>query len=237
MQRLLIALSLTMVALSGCTESPAPADGVTTESTDDATGNVTAVNNTAPVVSLSGIAHNLTVNFTLQITDVDGDNVTWSFDAGADGSIELDGVGPATFNHTFPSEGNHSVLLQATDGEAIVDVELSFNLTVDRVVIEYAPGQTASGSFPAGGATLIGCFGDIFGVGFPEDLEGIAYAQFDVEPHTVGYAYSAAVSAPVQDSPGFAFLDAARETITSGFMSTHGAGFVPEGAAYGVWWT
>ncbi len=243
---ILATLLLTSV-LAGCAGTPTSgvadetvADSETTNPDGSAVepGNKTqapAVNftNTAPEAMLNATIDGLAAIFNITVTDLDNDTVTWIFDATGNGAEDHNGTGSAIVNITYAAAGVYNATLTVTDGTN----ETIANMTVViEAAVSYLPGQHAEGSFTAGGATLIGCFGDIFGIGYPASLEGVFYRSFAIEPHTIGYDYTASVSADLADSPGFAFLDAGRSVLTSGFMSTHATGEVPAGAAYGVWW-
>ncbi len=122
---------LLLVALAGCADN-----GKTNEATDGPTGTETGSgtstqtgtsapgnggsegNNTAPTASLVADALNGTapfqVNFTLDGSDADGDNLTWSLTI--NGTETANGSAlPAAANFTF-GIGNHTVVLTVSDG-------------------------------------------------------------------------------------------------------------------------
>ncbi len=229
--------------LSGCAGAPEEAAAPAAEPVQDADEappeqpeqNVSTLpTNIAPTALLNATSDGLNATFVVDVHDEDGDNLTWELDADGDGVGDANGTASQNVTFRYAAAGTYNATLRVSDGAN----ETIANLTVVvEEAISYLPGQHAEGSFTAGGATLIGCFGDIFGVGYPKALDGVFYRSFALEPHTIGYSYTASVSAAAADSPGFAFLDADWNVVSSGFMSSHGQGEVPEGAAYGVWWS
>ncbi len=138
-----------MVALSGCA-TDGSVDPVNSEvdETSDA-GNqtvepVVTINNTAPVATLGveglevfngtvNVTAPATLNFTLNGTDVDGDNLTWSF--AVNGTETFNGTQlPAIVNHTFDLAGLFNVTFTVADAS---------NSTVDMLVINATLGELA----------------------------------------------------------------------------------------------
>lgn len=142
-------LVFTAILLSGCMDA-SDTDDATLDQADgagddaeDLSGNIT---NTAPVADLvpdvtSGEAP-LTVNFTIEASDEDGDNVTWAIDFDNDTVADQEGnTTEAVVNHTFDSAGNHTVTLTVSDGT---------NTTSEQVVIEVVEAvvEEAESQFP-----------------------------------------------------------------------------------------
>ncbi|HEX9816980.1 MAG TPA: PKD domain-containing protein, partial [Candidatus Thermoplasmatota archaeon] len=111
------------ILLPGCLSDPGePAD--VSESTAAATTTTTApvenVTNNPPIANISADIANgsfpLLVNFTINVTDQDGDNLTWSLDADADGV--QDAIGNQTnlsANFTYLLAGIYNATLNVTD--------------------------------------------------------------------------------------------------------------------------
>ncbi len=110
----------TILPLEG-QEAPASEEGPETEPTQPTTksnATVETPQNVAPVASLMASAFNgtapLLVNFTLNGTDADGDNLTWIFSV--NGTEVFNGTElPAEVNYTFEA-GNFTVDLTVSDG-------------------------------------------------------------------------------------------------------------------------
>ncbi len=162
--RVTIVSSLVLfAALSGCLAdeaTPASTTASTTASSDDnSTASPTPTNtsvsvapNTPPTANLSSDAPNgtapLNVTFTVNGTDVDGDNLTWTLDADGDGTADYNGTElPSEVVHEYLDAGNYTAFLNVTDGEnfttanltIVVEVPASGSLACDR------PGATSVG--------------------------------------------------------------------------------------------
>lgn len=220
-----------------------PSDGSNGNETADGDGNETDNDNgnqpvAAPEASLSADvdegAAPLNVTFTLDGSDPEDFPLNWTLDMGDENTTYTGDELPADVDHSFQEGGNYTVVLNVTNGAHASEA----NVTVQ--VAEPAPAAVAqeeSGEWLVG-AMVMGCFGDIVGAGYPEELDGVAYASFEIDPATYGQEYEAAVATDTaQDSPGFTFLDADRGALAGGFMSDAATGTVPEGAVHGVFWT
>lgn len=150
--RTLLTLTIALlVATAGCiqsegaggdlaTQDPSPTDGNQTSETpsgDPSANETEPTPNAAPTANLTADTKNgsapLVVNFTLDGSDDDGDDLSWTLDLG-DGNF-TDGTGlPAIVEHNFTTAGNYTVRLDVTDG---TDAD-SATLTV--TVIEAATG-------------------------------------------------------------------------------------------------
>ncbi|MGB1586860.1 MAG: Ig-like domain-containing protein, partial [Thermoplasmatota archaeon] len=120
---------LLMLALAGCTD-----EANEPESPDVVMDDAPSQNNTAPAPQLDADIVNgtapLLVNFTITATDVDGDNLTWVFEAHANGTMVANATGnqsafPAQVNATF--EANGTATLTVSDGTNSTTV--SVNIT------------------------------------------------------------------------------------------------------------
>jgi hypothetical protein len=136
-----------MVALSGCATDggTAPVNSDVDETSDAGNQTVEPVlpmNNTAPLAQLGvegleafngtlNVTAPATLNFTLNGTDVDGDNLTWAF--AVNGTETFNGTQlPAVVNHTFDLVGLFNVTFTVADAS---------NATVDMLVINAAMGE------------------------------------------------------------------------------------------------
>ncbi len=254
-QALWLAIGLVAVALSGCAGDDAPEehDHSTHDHADDA-GTMApeseATPNAAPEVVLTADVTNVTipanVTFGFAFLDADGDDLEWRFDLDGDGEPETQATAvslngsyePTNFTVSLDREGTYNATLTVHDGESEANATLAIVASVAEVTEDgLVTSQEASGSWLVG-ATMVGCFGDIFGVGYPGNLEGIAYSSFAIEPGTIGRPYTVEVTTPYeQDSPGFTFLGEDGSIVLGGFMSDMAAGTVPSGAVTGVFWT
>lgn len=136
----LVAGALLIAFLAGCVAEPSsetslsPSERPTSAPTPAFQANETsspaAIANTPPSAALNASSLNgsvpFEVVFSLNGTDVDGDELSWVISFGDNGTA-ANGTGlPATVNHTFETEGNFTVLLNVTDG---TDATLA-NLTI-----------------------------------------------------------------------------------------------------------
>ncbi len=130
----LVASALLIVMLGGCLGQPASETAVSETPTpspaEAANETVAPAPNTPPTATLNASALNgsipFNVTFSLNGTDVDGDNLTWTLGIG-DNLTAFNGTElPSSVNFTFETEGNFTVRLNVTDG---VNATLA-NLTI-----------------------------------------------------------------------------------------------------------
>lgn len=242
MRAWIIATLLLSTVLAGCASEPTadPADDPMTEAEPVEPGNQTAelqdnITNRAPHAGLNVSIDGLAAIFNITVTDPDNDTVMWTLDANGNGTVDHNGTGSAMVNVTYLAGGNYTAILSATDGANTTSITL---MVVAVAPEPLPPGQETTVSWSAG-SLAPGCLGDLFGVPYQKALDGIAYQSFAIEPHTIGYDYTASVtSAPLGGGDvGLAFLNDAWGTISSSFISSSGAGTVPEGAAFGLFWS
>lgn len=109
-----------------------PADNETSD------GNETPPANTPPTANLTADVLNgsapLSVNLTLDGSDADGDDLSWTLELGDGNSTEGDTL-PATVAHNFTAAGNYTLWLNVTDGEATATANLT--ITVESGAIAY----------------------------------------------------------------------------------------------------
>lgn len=134
-----LALSAALLTLfAGCADKTSDIDPIDTDPVDG--GNETAPPptppvNTAPVASLVASAMNgtapLNVTLTLDGSDVDGDNLTWSLAIGNE--TQTGDALPATVDAVL-EEGNHTITLTVSDGNATHDAGLLISVVSGAVV-------------------------------------------------------------------------------------------------------
>lgn len=158
-----VLVCLLLIGLAGCTEKKEDGgddadDGGTASGTSTRTGTGTSTrtstgsasatgtgspaNNTAPTANVTADVDNgtapLSVNFTLDASDADGDALSWTFDADGDGTPEANGTAlPATVQHTFNETGEFRAELAVSDG--------ADNVTAVRLVVVAEGGGGAGG--------------------------------------------------------------------------------------------
>lgn len=166
MMRVTLISSLVLVAaLSGCladeaepasvsstpTTSAAP---VTNATTTSAAPNTTVAANNAPTANLSSDVPNgtapLNVTFTIEGTDADGDELSWTLDIDGDNESDYNGTElPSEIVHEYLEAGNYTAILNVTDGtnstqaslDITVEVPIATSLVCDRPDATSAGGE------------------------------------------------------------------------------------------------
>ncbi|HLE47365.1 MAG TPA: PKD domain-containing protein, partial [Candidatus Thermoplasmatota archaeon] len=137
-----IVVILAATALSGClgtdtapASEPSGSDEPTPVPTVDNSSAPEAPNQ-APVANLTASTVNgtspLNVTFTINATDPDQDNLTWTLDADGDAVADANGTGvpsPPTVNFTYGAPGDFNVTLNVTDGKLSATSALVINVT------------------------------------------------------------------------------------------------------------
>ncbi|HEX9815612.1 MAG TPA: hypothetical protein VGB18_01415 [Candidatus Thermoplasmatota archaeon] len=237
-----------MVVFSGClageetasdSTSPSPSTSAPTTSevpTSSAPATTDApAPNTPPTATLSAsiengtVPLNVTFNFTAQDADAE-DELSWSLDADGDGAADASGGGellPGNYTHSYSAEGLFNATLLVDDGEA----NSSANITI--VVSASAPAgpiQEVDGDVPA--STLPSCL-----LLYPEELEGIDHAVFDIDPRTFGLTFTLTFEVTAADTIGIDFVDAAGASLAEDSSGGDAiTGEVPENAARAYIW-
>lgn len=68
-------------------------------------------------------------NFTIDASDADGDDLSWSLDADGDGTVDEGGDSfPANATFVFEAVGNYTAMLAVTDGNATTDANLTITV-------------------------------------------------------------------------------------------------------------
>lgn len=238
---LLAALLLGTLVLAGCSDKDGDGDDLssTTSSTSRATtpGGTTAPpttsastptqpptgppgepDNTAPFGSIAAAPANATsnprtLNFTLNGTDPDGDNIVWDLDFG-DGNATNGATLPANASHQYSAAGLFNVTFTISDGRLQTTYNLTANVTAGGGGTPLTIEGSSNGIDPTaeGLPMLGGCLG------------GGADEPFGGNWHTLdtvidGWAWT------LSDGYNAWFLDAAGATAGDGT----GAGTVPVG--------
>jgi hypothetical protein len=139
----LLAFLSAAILLAGCFggDEATPSSTTTSSSaTSSATNSTTTAppvaNNTAPVANLTASAQNGTapfsVTFNLTASDIDGDNLTWTFDADGNGSAEANGTGaqlPLSIQFNYTSAGSYNATFNVTDGRLATQAVLVITVT------------------------------------------------------------------------------------------------------------
>ncbi len=177
----------------GSTPSPSPSESPSPEPSTSAEPSPTPTTsapspNRAPTASLSasteGGALPLLVNFTLDGSDPDGDDLTWSFDADGDGAAEETGEAlPADVSFNYTAAGIYNATLNVTDGEAFDEAVVVLNVTAAT-----AAGQMVSLSWAVGNG---GCGSSYDSWAFGTPMAGVLVGEAAVDPLTIGKPYTA----------------------------------------------
>lgn len=200
-------------------------------------GNGTAnddVTNTPPVANLTADVLNgtapLSVNFTINGTDTDGDNLTWTLLV--NGTVLANGTQlPATVSYNFTEAGNWTVLVQVSDG--IETVETSLVVAVAAAASGAAPfaGITFEGDvlLPIGANLGAGDVND-YCKGLRLEEQGLDCVWFEITPEMWGLPFTSSSTGEETDlrfTEGCSNDDA---NVQSFLTVGNEAGQVPEGA-------
>ncbi|HEX9816504.1 MAG TPA: PKD domain-containing protein [Candidatus Thermoplasmatota archaeon] len=235
---------LVIAATSGCLADPEAkdVDGAATTASVDSTSNETASNetmNSAPVANLTADPDNgsapLAVNFTINATDADGDNLTWSLDADGDGTSDGNGTDadlPGNVSFAYAAAGLYNATLTVDDGTANTTATIAINVTAGGATMEPVA-FSEDVQLPCPQCTAAGAN---TGVGYRAGESGVDSAFFDLLPEFVGQPFTATSSG---GSLGMVFRDscdagAAIGSVASGAGSHTGT--VPEGALCVLMW-
>ena len=170
--------------------------------------------NTPPTASLGASIQNgeapVEVEFTLDGTDADGDNLTWSFDADEDGIFDAEGTElPATVNFTYAAEGVFNATLTVRDSLNETTAALQIDVTAPSVEEGFA-GFSYSGYAPAPCPLCLGA--PQGSAGFNAGQDGVDSAWTAIPAAAVGH------TAVMTNDWGFVsyhFLDSCEATATA----------------------
>lgn len=145
MRTVVVSTILVLTALSGCLSEPTGTSVETTTAsvtgstsgTPAATGSGSSTPtptttapapgpNSPPTANLTSDVANgtvpLNVTFTIDGSDADGDELTWTLDADGDGTEDFNGTGvPTAVTYEFNETGSFTAVLKVTDGEAFAE--------------------------------------------------------------------------------------------------------------------
>lgn len=198
--RVIALLSVFALALSGCAGEPVISEPTESSELPQESGNETVQStvpeavNRAPIAIfeadvLNGTAP-LLVNFTIDASDMDGDNMTWAI--AQNGTEVLNGTEfPAAFNLTLLA-GNHTVALTVSDGTNDTVEILNFTV-LEAVQVEPAFEQVRLSQ-----AITLACpncwlgpdSGESKCVGLHAGMNGVDCAYWEVDPAWFGQPYT-----------------------------------------------
>lgn len=235
-------VTVVSLALAGCSDGGDQDGGSTTSSSSSTGGSSSSTTsstdstsaapaaNRAPTGTVSAAVNGTNATFTMNGTDLDGDELTWTLDFG-DGAAANGTDLPATSQHAY-TVGNYTANLTISDGEA----QSSYEVAV--VVAAGAAGgsQEAAGDWVAG-SLINGCLSDfILGdPNYPAELDGVTYASFAIDPVTYGQPFSFDITSPAPfTDPGLTMLDADGAILYDSVAVL--SDVVPAGAVTGYFW-
>ena len=135
----------------------------------------------------------LEVTFTINATDPDGDNITWSLDANGDGAEDHNGTTvPATVVFSFAAAGSFVANLTVTAGNVSVHAEAPITI---NAVPPAGPTQVVDGTYVVaaegcGGPGYDAAETDPLGMA-GDELDEVVRVQFAVAASTLGKPFSA----------------------------------------------
>lgn len=222
---------LMLVVLSGCASPVEPVESDDTSSSESTTpsetqtssasesGNVTSSTNAteganrAPVIDsfLANIT-GLTVSYSFNASDADGDTLTYELSFG-DGSANVTGTGPVgNGTYEFAAAGSYNLTLVVRDGAESANVTLKVDAVaaageIDRRTCSGRIGTGAVGlSINSGANSVGGCgFGTVSQDVIVAKLEATTGCKHDVSPTGSSSAYGTPNSEGAQWPSGAAF--------------------------------
>lgn len=214
--RWLVAVSLVLVALAGCSDAKDDPVAQATSSSASSTTAATPLPNLPPTATVIAAVNGTEAAFTLNGTDPDGDNVTWTLHFGDNTTAANGTTLPASVNHTYAAPGNYSANLTVSDG----NLTNSYTVNVTAVSSAVAVSFTGHVLAPSPAYNTEGeCLEIILQSPFGRSDFG---AEFPVDAGTWGWAYAFDVAGMVAIFYTEGFVDNLEEGS---------AGTVPDGAA------
>ncbi len=139
----------------------------------------------------------LEVRFTINGTDPDGDALSWGLDVNGDGTLDSNGTSvPAQVNHTFEA-GTYVVNLTVSDGSESAHASVNITVSAD-VAGGAAPVQVVDGEYVVGAEGCMAAGYDVAetdgGAAAGGTTNEVTRIQFDVDPLSLGRAYTAVFS-------------------------------------------
>lgn len=230
--------STTSSSTTSASTSPSPTStSSSTTTSSSSSSSSSSAGNVPPTAILSagaatpvGTTGLFTVIFSLDGKDPESKPITWKLSFG-DATADANGTAlPTTVSHNYTAAGNYTAKLTVSDG---------VGSTVAQIVVNVGgaggPGQAVSGSWIVGNPQLCVVGGNFLSL-LP--LDGITQFSWDIDPATVGAAFTADFSATVPAAVwGMSFYGADGSNL--GFFqvgpgvpgsSASVTGTVPEGA-------
>lgn len=202
--------------------------------------------NKAPTGRLAASVANgttpLSVNFTLEGSDADGDALSWSLAFG-DGASENGTALPANVTHAFAAAGNYTVTYNLTDGKA----SASYNVTI-RVAAGGPGGGSTTAVFteaqeypsnPVNSLVIpnVGYAGATGCAGYWDGTSGVDCVFFELEAAWAGKAFTATADAGNPDLEFWPVCDPTEVFAVAGFNAAGPeSGAIPSGALCVVIW-
>lgn len=256
---LLASLTILAMAFAGCTGDDGGGEGTTstsssssrtsstatgTSSPSSTSGSATSTStgstpqNQGPSGSISVTVNGTNATFSLTGSDPDGDTLVWDLTFG-DGASTNGTQLPANVTHAYAA-GNFTANFTVTDGQA----PSTYDVEVTVVGGGAAGPQAVEGDWTVG---TLGCSQITAGEPYSEwraefdELNGVAFVKFDVDPATIGKPFS--MAATMAGAGGYAEIDFynSGNTIIEYFPPTPIApgtvtatGNVPDGSVFAV---
>jgi hypothetical protein len=260
----LACLALLTAMLAGCAEDPERyPDGVPTGSasksstatgstTRSGTGSTTATGsgapggngtNHAPLATFSASTLNgtipVTINFTMEGSDPDGDGLNWTLDFG-DGNSTEGAELPKTVAHVYNATGNFTATYTLTDGQEPTVSTLELAITAGGgagFVAQYTGAQTAPSSPANSAESAAGFCGASCCASFLGGESGVDCVFFELEASFAGHLFTATADEGDPDAEIWASCDPAELFSIEGHLETGPeSGTIPEGAGCIVLW-
>ena len=161
----------------------------------------TAPANHAPVGSISVIVNGTSAKFNLTGSDEDQDTLVWDLAFG-DGNATNGTSLPAAVSHNYTATGNLTARFTLTDGKNAT----TYNVTVPLAGAAAPAGQHVTGGWAAGDP--VDC-----GVASLGDTNGVTHQTFDIDPTTLGKAYTITFAGTAPGVWSFTFFDSGGNDI------------------------
>jgi hypothetical protein len=243
-KRLLLATILLVASLSGCvsenrpaeqTGSPAPSSGAPSESSTPPQVPVNRAPNITLNASLANGTAPLLVFFNLTAVDDDQDNLTWTFDADADGIPEASNANstlPATLNFTYVAAGIFNATFNVTDGNVSVNQRVSIEVLAAIEPDVYSGATTLPGLPTIRTTGAAGC------AGFAAKSNGRDCYYWTLTKDYTGSKFEATSTASAPDLVFWSTCDAVSGQATGTFATASATetGTVPAGSGCAIMW-
>jgi hypothetical protein len=205
--------------------SPAGTSGASSSSSGSGTTSTGAGVNTPPTATLVASSANgvapFNVTFTLDAADQDGDDMSYSFDANDDATLEAQSASPADLprdvSFVFAGAGTYNATFTVSDGKDSTVANVHITVTAAAGSGGPAPSITLSGSYVMPDPVELGLAG--FGCALGGDPSGqdVWGNVVTVPPEALGGTYTATASGPTNfyfEDVNFAVLNDGGSTGT-----------------------